>query len=471
MEKDAIGTREAISWGIDRIDENDLPLDGNFHPAHTGSGVHVYIIDSGIRATHNEFNGRVGAGSPGIFPNTNDVDGHGTSVAGCAVGATYGVAVQATVHPVKDGDAQPTTAQTIAGINWVASNFISPAVCNISTGYTTAGNSAVDTAVNALINAGVTVVVSAGNNSGNVTTRTPARVANAVTVGATTNSDAFASSYSNFGSGVDLLAPGTSIKTATNTSDSASTTISGTSFSSPYTAGVAALYLQDNPTDTPAQVRSNLLLQAVSGTITSVPSGTVNKLLNVVNAGITVPATPTNATIGFSGANFNLTWSDNATNEIKYVIERSTDLVNWTLYDTVFANVESYSDALPAGNSFFRIGAESHAGSGIRALATSGPPPPGSSTAHAEPWGETEVYKTVAVPAGAVVSGYAEAGTTDDFDFASAEVSGPGAYVYADSLGDYYEKFSFSGASSGSYNLFAEQYTAIYAEAKAYISW
>ncbi|MCS6989220.1 MAG: S8 family peptidase [Chloroherpetonaceae bacterium] len=273
-------TQPNATWGLDRIDQRDLPLNGNYVYNTTASNVRAYIIDTGIRASHNEFGGRVLSGYTAINDGqgSNDCNGHGTHVAGTVGGSVYGVAKQARLVPVRVLNCQGsgTNSGVIAGIDWVAANHVKPAVANMSLGG--GASSAVDTAVNNLINAGVTVVVAAGNENQDACNVSPARVANAVTVGSTTSTDA-RSSFSNWGTCVNIFAPGSSITAAWHTSDSATNTISGTSMASPHVAGVAALYLAANPSATPATVRNALYSTASQGKLTSIGTGSPNLLV------------------------------------------------------------------------------------------------------------------------------------------------------------------------------------------------
>ncbi|OSC53636.1 serine protease, partial [Streptomyces sp. 4F] len=248
------------SWGLDRIDQQNRPLDSSYtYPDSAGQGVTAYVIDTGVRITHSDFGGRASYGYDAIDNDNTAQDGHGhgTHVAGTVAGSAYGVAKQAKVVGVRvlDNSGSGTTAQVVAGIDWVARNAAKPAVANMSLGG--GADSALDAAVRNAIASGVTFVVAAGNESTNASTKSPARVTEAITVGATTSSDARAS-YSNYGSVLDLFAPGSSITSAWNSGDSATNTISGTSMASPHVAGAAALHLADNPSATPAQVASAL---------------------------------------------------------------------------------------------------------------------------------------------------------------------------------------------------------------------
>ncbi|MFJ5775965.1 S8 family peptidase [Streptomyces sp. NPDC093094] len=271
------------SWGLDRIDQRALPLDSSYtYPDSAGQGVTAYIIDTGVRITHSDFGGRASYGYDAVDNDNTaqDGNGHGTHVAGTVAGNAYGVAKKARVVGVRvlNNSGSGTTAQVVAGIDWVARNAVKPAVANMSLGG--GADTALDTAVRNAVAAGVTFAVAAGNESTNASTRSPARVAEAITVGATTSTDAKAS-YSNYGSALDLFAPGSSITSSWNTSDSATNTISGTSMATPHVAGAAALYLSGNPTATPAQVSTALVNAATPNVVTSPGSGSPNRLLYV----------------------------------------------------------------------------------------------------------------------------------------------------------------------------------------------
>ncbi|HEX8392474.1 MAG TPA: S8 family peptidase [Longimicrobium sp.] len=265
------------TWGIDRIDQRALPLSGTFSYTGTGLGVRAYVIDTGIRFSHSEFAGRAVSGYDAVDGGTaDDCNGHGTHVSGTVGGTLYGVAKAATLVGVRvlDCNGSGTNAGVIAGIDWVAANHTKPAVANMSLGG--GASTAVDDAVNRLINTGVTVVVAAGNGNffgiaQDACNYSPARVANAITIGATTSSDAKAS-YSNYGNCVDLFAPGSSIKSSWYNGDTATNTISGTSMATPHVVGVAALYLQANPGATPQQVRDALYNGSTKSVVTSAKS-------------------------------------------------------------------------------------------------------------------------------------------------------------------------------------------------------
>ena len=273
-------TQTGATWGLDRVDQRDRPLNGTYIYTPTASNVRAYIIDSGIRTGHTQFGSRLLSGYSAINDGrgTNDCNGHGTHVAGTVGGTTWGIAKQVRLVPVRvfgctGGSANSTI---IAGIDWVRANRVLPAVANMSLGG--GASTATDNATNNLINSGVTVVVAAGNNNANACNYSPARVANAVTVGSTTSTDA-RSSFSNFGSCVNIFAPGSSITSAWSTSTSASNTISGTSMASPHVAGAAALYLTNNPSASPATVRNWLYTNATTNRLTGIGTGSPNRLL------------------------------------------------------------------------------------------------------------------------------------------------------------------------------------------------
>ncbi len=272
----------AESWGLDRADQRALPLDGLLTRAGSGSGVDVYIIDTGVASAHSEFTGRVVAGytSVGDGRGTNDCHGHGTHVAGTVAGTRFGFATAATIVPVRVLDCYGggSTSGVIAGINWMISNHVAgqPAVANLSLGGSY--DSATNDAINRAVADGITVVVAAGNESTDACTKSPASAAVAITVGSTTSSDA-KSYFSNTGACVDIFAPGSSIISAGITTNSASAVMSGTSMAAPHVAGVAALVLGNARALTPSEVASRLSADATRGVITGLNSSTVNALL------------------------------------------------------------------------------------------------------------------------------------------------------------------------------------------------
>jgi subtilisin family serine protease len=273
-------TQSGATWGLDRIDQRNRPLNGTYVYNWTGSGVRAYVIDTGIRTTHTQFGGRaaVSADFVGDGRNGQDCNGHGTHVAGTIGGSTYGVAKSVQLRAVRVLNCQGsgTTSGVISGVNWVAANRVLPAVANMSLGG--GASSALDSAVNSAINAGVTFAVAAGNENQNACNVSPARTAAAITVGSTTSTDA-RSSFSNWGTCVDIFAPGSSITSAWASSDTATNTISGTSMATPHVAGVAALYLQGHTTASNATVRNALVNGATTNVITGAGTGSPNRLL------------------------------------------------------------------------------------------------------------------------------------------------------------------------------------------------
>ncbi|GAB3949438.1 S8 family peptidase [Micromonospora vulcania] len=276
------------SWGLDRIDQRNLPLNSSYTYPNTASNVHAYIIDTGVLYGHNDFGGRAVSGFDAVDGGSaDDCNGHGTHVSGTVGGSAYGVAkgVQIVGVRVLNCQGSGTNAQVVAGIDWVTANAIKPAVANMSLGG--GANSSIDTAVANSISSGVTYAVAAGNGNSlgvrqNACNYSPARVASAITVGATQNNDA-AASFSNFGTCVDILAPGVNITSAWYTSTSATNTISGTSMASPHVAGASALVLSANPSWSPQQVRDYLVNNSTPNMVTNVGTGTPNQLLYVVN--------------------------------------------------------------------------------------------------------------------------------------------------------------------------------------------
>ena len=278
-EMEIVTTQNNATWGLDRIDQTDRPLNGTYVYTSTGSGVNAYIIDTGIRTPHTQFGGRASGAFTAINDGrgASDCNGHGTHVAGTVGGSTYGVAKSVRLFAVRvlSCSGSGSTSGVIAGVNWVAQNRVRPAVANMSLGGGI--STSLDTAVNNAINAGVTFAIAAGNSNTNASNSSPARVAAAITVGSSTINDA-RSSFSNFGSVVDIFAPGSSITSAWSTSNTATATISGTSMASPHVAGVAARILQSGFAS-PASVRNTIVNAASLNQLSGIPSGTANRLL------------------------------------------------------------------------------------------------------------------------------------------------------------------------------------------------
>jgi subtilisin family serine protease len=289
VEQDAVvrttATQADATWGLDRIDQRDLPLSTTYTYDTTAADVTAYIIDTGIRTTHDEFGGRasVGTDSVGDGQNGQDCNGHGTHVAGTVGGSTYGVAKATSLVAVRvlNCSGSGSTAGVVAGIDWVTANADGPSVANMSLGG--GASTTLDDAVERSVASGVTYAIAAGNGNifgqpQNACNYSPARVPEAITVGATDNTDRRAS-WSNYGTCLDLFAPGVNITSSWNDSDTGIDTISGTSMATPHTAGVAALYLQQNPSATPAQVGQAVVANTTPDKVQDPRTGSPNRLL------------------------------------------------------------------------------------------------------------------------------------------------------------------------------------------------
>ncbi|MDN8270332.1 S8 family peptidase [Acinetobacter baumannii] len=272
-------TQSNPDWGLDRIDQKALPLNSAYSYLQTGSGTTAYIVDTGILSSHQEFSGRVLSGYTAISDGngTTDCNGHGTHVAGTVGGTTYGVAKNVNLVPIRilGCDGSGASSNVIAGLDWILKNGKKPAVVNMSLGGAT--SSSLDSAVENLYNNGYVMVVAAGNSNTDACTSSPARVNKAITVAATDNTDTRAS-YSNYGSCVDIFAPGSQINSSWIGSNTATKILNGTSMATPHVAGVVVEMLQSTPTASPQTISTNLLNQASSNVVKN-PSGSPNRLL------------------------------------------------------------------------------------------------------------------------------------------------------------------------------------------------
>ena len=319
-------------WGLDRIDQRTLPLNGAYSYSTTGTGVDAYVVDTGINLTHSEFTGRLRTGMSvdlldGRGANPDDCDGHGTHVAATIGGTTYGVAKDVTLIPVRvlGCGGAGTDSDVITGLEWIIADHQNPAspaapvpaVANLSLGGQ--ADPALDDAINAVIADGVTVVVAAGNGNAQACAVSPARVPNAITVAASTITD-HAASFTNHGSCVDLFAPGDEIQSAWIGSNTATATLSGTSMAAPHVAGVVARMLEATPGATPADIWTAMDAAATTGALT-VPAGDPNKLLYRVPPllpppppAASIPAVPRSFVVTTGNTSATLRWTAPSSN-------------------------------------------------------------------------------------------------------------------------------------------------------------
>lgn len=281
-------TQNNAPWGLDRVDQRNVQLNTSYNYVKTGSGVHVYVIDTGVRTSHVEFGGRATADYDSVYDGQNgqDCHGHGTHVAATIGGNNYGVAKSARIHAIRvlACNGIGTVSSAVEGIDWVTANHASPAVANMSMGSN--ASPLMDFAVQGSIDSGVTYVVAAGNSDANACDVSPARLPSAITVGASDQSDAKAA-FSNHGPCVDLFAPGVGIVSAWAWNDYASFTANGTSMASPHVAGTVALFLEDNPTATPAQATQSLMGDATNVQVSPSNDGSPNLMVFTAPSGTT----------------------------------------------------------------------------------------------------------------------------------------------------------------------------------------
>ena len=376
----------ASPWGLDRIDQRPLPLDNTYSYPSGSASVNVHVIDTGIRTTHVEFGGRaaiaadyvdddgdgdpydIGNDDPNPVPDGSDCNGHGTHVAGTIGGDTYGVAknVSLWAHRVLDCAGSGYTSSVIAAVDAVTASGQRPAVVNMSLGGS--ASSALDEAVRRSIAAGFVYVAAAGNSNVDASAGSPARVAEAITVAATGSNDARAS-YSNFGSAVDLFAPGSGIRSASYSSDTGTADMSGTSMAAPHVAGVAALYLQQNPTATPKQVRDGIVAAATPGVVSAAGTGSPNLLLYsgfLLTIPVVTLTSPNGGERLFVGTPYAIEWTWSEPNGT-FTIERSPDGITYTAIPGCVnlaapARTCAWTPAAAASKTWLRVKATNEAG-------------------------------------------------------------------------------------------------------------
>ena len=381
-------TQNPATWGLDRIDQRNLPLNSTYTYTATGTGVKAYIIDTGILGTHSDFGGRVVTGYTAISDGngTTDCNGHGTHVAGTVGGTTYGVAKGVSLVPVRvlSCAGSGTNTGVIAGIDWVTADHAAgtPAVANMSLGGSSSAS--LNAAVARSVADGITYTVAAGNSNTDACTSSPASEPTAITVGATGSTDARAS-YSNFGTCLDIFAPGSSITSDWYTSTTATATISGTSMAAPHVAGVAALLLSADATATPATIASRLLATATPSVVTGTGAGSPNLLLasgTFTPGPVTAPSAPRNLVATIGNARITLTFdvpADTGGAAITdYVIQRASGGGAWTTVADGVSNATTATvTGLTNGTTYsFRVAAVNSASTGAYSGAISATPAP-----------------------------------------------------------------------------------------------
>jgi subtilisin family serine protease len=429
----------APSWGLDRIDQAGLPLDSKFNYTNDGARVRAYIVDTGIRADHVDFVGRVEAGQDFVADSngTNDCNGHGTHVAGTVGGTTYGVAKAVTLIPVRvlGCSGSGSFSGVILGLNWVVTDMAAQpvgtrGVVNMSIGG--GAYSPVDVAVASVVAAGIPVVIAAGNNDGaDACSYSPARAPLAITVGATADTDA-RSSFSNVGTCLDVFAPGSDITSDSNASTTATSVKDGTSMATPHVTGVVATFLATQPTLTPAQVMTAIAASGEQGLVTNAGTGSPNLLLRALHADPVVPDAPTGVAATSGVASADLTWTapanDGGAVVTGYAIYYSTD--DGVTYTTVSANTGSTATtrtvaSLSSSSTYrFAVAAVNTAGTSVKSSLSAtvtpvAPPPaapPNAPTAVTGTAGDSSAALTWAAPVvngGAAVTAYAVYYTTN----------------------------------------------------------
>ena len=381
-------TQNPATWGLDRIDQRNLPLNSTYTYTATGTGVKAYIIDTGILGTHNDFGGRVLSGYTAISDGngTTDCNGHGTHVAGTVGGTTYGVAKGVSLVPVRVLSCAGSGSNTgvIAGVEWVTADHAAgtPAVANMSLGGSTSAS--LNAAVARSIADGITYTVAAGNSNTDACTSSPASEPTAITVGATASTDARAS-YSNFGTCLDIFAPGSGITSDWYTSTTATNTISGTSMAAPHVAGVAALLLSADATASPATIASRLLAAATPSVVTGAGAGSPNLLLasgTFTPGPVTAPSAPRNLVATIGNARITLTFdvpADTGGAAITdYVIQQASVGGSWTtVADGVSSATTVTVTGLTNGTTYsFRVAAVNSTGTGAYSAAITAAPAP-----------------------------------------------------------------------------------------------